>query len=270
MSAERRLDVETPVRRLRERDPRVDEAILDRVIAGEAELMGEIVERVETASGIRHVQTVAGGAGIVREIRADGSFDPITWTVPSSGATFVMDVSSGPAAPAAYAPLRSFEVGPLHAVEADPPTEVIPAVAPALVDPLPPAPAGHGRRARPPRSLLRSLVNAGSLGVLIATSFLAGQWTTQNGVEPVLPLPASDVHTAAAVARLWSLNTPAEQQQTCGYLATLGETRDIVLAQWVGHLQSQVGGRLDEVNRGVVAGVLDNACAGRAPGGGKG
>jgi hypothetical protein len=186
-----------------------------------------------TASG-----AVDLSGAIVRDIRADGSFDPIHWVQSSSGAV--------------VADFREY---------AEPMTEVIPAipVAPALVDDQP----APGRR---PRSLLRSLVNAASLGLLTAAAFLAGQWTTQVGVEPVLPMPIADVQTAAQTARLWTLGTDAERAQQCGWLATLGDTRDYVLAKWVAHLRAPEGGRLDDVDPAVVAGVLDDACAGRAPG----
>lgn len=149
----------------------------------------------------------------------------------------------------------------------EPVTEVIPAVPPAVVDPIPAPAPGQGRRAVPPaRSWPRSLLAAAGAGIIVAGAFLAGQWTTQNGIAPVLPLPVSDVQTAAQTARLWALGTPGEQTQQCGWLATPGDTRGYVLDRWVAHLHAPEGGRLQEVDPDVVAGVLDDACAGRAPG----
>lgn len=144
-------------------------------------------------------------------------------------------------------------------------TEVIPAVpqdAPRLD--VGPGPAAE-HTTRP--GFVRSLVNAAAVGVFGVACFLGGQWTTQNGLGPVLPLPAAEVETAVQTARLWQLGTPAEHTQQCGWLAAKGDTRDYVLAYWVRHLGRPEGGRLRDVDRATVARTLDNACAGRAPAG---
>ena len=111
----------------------------------------------------------------------------------------------------------------------------------------------------------RALVRAGAVGLLIVAAFLTGQATTERGVRPLLPLPLAKVETAAGMARVWPLGSPAERAQHCEWLATPGDTREYALRAWAGHLRSADGGELQEVDPAVVARVLDDACAGRRP-----
>lgn len=150
-----------------------------------------------------------------------------------------------------------------HEPAADPLTEVIPVVPQAA--PRLDVPAAEPRRAARRPGLLRPLVNAASLGVLLVCTFVAGQWSVQNGVRPALPLPVSQVQSAAQTTRLWALASPVERSQLCDLLARPGDTRRYALAATRAHLQNPAGGRLQDVDPAAVARVLDNECAGRRP-----
>lgn len=201
---------------------------------------------------------------MTRDDRPDGSFKPIGWrSVTVSGVQPLAELDLGELTPP-YASLSS------AAGEAR--TEVI-MVPPAVPDlswmpPAEPRPAPELKRPRRRGpGLLQSLVSAAALGVIIVGSFVAGQWTNENGVRPVLPMPppAGSLETVATTARIWHLGTPGEHAQHCRWLAATGETREYTLNQWTSYVASSAGGRVDDPDRAVVARVLDDACAGRRP-----
>lgn len=143
------------------------------------------------------------------------------------------------------------------------PTELLPAVAPAIPDPFPPVWPEAGRRTIRDRSGAAAgfVVRVAALVTLLGIAFVSGQLTARTGVVPPPPLTrvAAEVTTEAQMARVWPVMAAPDQATVCASWAD-GTWREYITDRWVTHLHSPAGGGID-VDRATVAAFIGRVCA---------